>query len=148
MCGGEEGAVSAGQRAAALRLLGHELIQQVDGFDDLHAGQRVVDVRARAAGSDDAPVPQDREVLAGVGLRDPECGNQLPDGAGNPTVQKFNPNDQPILSVALSAPGQDLMAVQSYAENTLQPAIERVEADVPPPTSMLMPPPWLTHCKA
>ncbi len=67
-----------------------------------------------------------------VSQRIAQIGNQLPDGAGNPTVQKFNPNDQPILSVALSAPGQDLMAVQSYAENTLQPAIERVNgvADV------------------
>ncbi len=67
-----------------------------------------------------------------VSQRIAQIGNQLPDGAGNPTVQKFNPNDQPILSVALSAPGQDLMAVQSYAENTLQPAIERVDgvADV------------------
>ncbi len=67
-----------------------------------------------------------------VSQRISQIGNQLPDGAGNPTVQKFNPNDQPILSVAVSAPGQDLMAVQNYAENTLQPAIERVNgvADV------------------
>jgi len=67
-----------------------------------------------------------------VSQRVAQISNQLPDGAGNPTVQKFNPNDQPILSVAVSAPGQDLMAVQSYAENTLQPAIERVNgvADV------------------
>ena len=67
-----------------------------------------------------------------VSQRVAQIGNQLPDGAGNPTVQKFNPNDQPILSVALSAPGQDLTSVQSYAENTLQPAIERVDgvADV------------------
>ncbi|MEJ2666001.1 MAG: efflux RND transporter permease subunit [Deinococcales bacterium] len=67
-----------------------------------------------------------------VSQRISQISNQLPDGAGNPTVQKFNPNDQPILSVALSAPGQNLMAVQSYAENTLQQAIERVNgvADV------------------
>ncbi len=67
-----------------------------------------------------------------VSQRVAQISNQLPDGAGNPTVQKFNPNDQPILSVAVSAPGQDLMAVQSYAENTLQPAVERVDgvADV------------------
>ncbi len=67
-----------------------------------------------------------------VSQRIAQISDQLPDGAGNPTVQKFNPNDQPILSVALSAPGADLMAVQSYAENTLQPVLERVDgvADV------------------
>jgi HAE1 family hydrophobic/amphiphilic exporter-1 len=57
---------------------------------------------------------------------------QLPDDAGRPSVQKFDPNDEPILNVALIAPGRDLVEVQSYAEDDLRPALLRVNgvADV------------------
>ena len=56
----------------------------------------------------------------------------LPDDATTPTVQKFDPNDQPILGVAVSAPGEDLGAVQRYVEDNIQPQLQRVEgvADV------------------
>ena len=57
---------------------------------------------------------------------------ELPDGAQTPTVQKFDPGDTPILSVAVSAPGADLTEVQQFAEDELQPALRRVDgvADV------------------
>jgi len=56
----------------------------------------------------------------------------LPDEASTPAVQKFDPADEPILSVALLAPGEALSAVQAFAEDELQPALRRVEgvADV------------------
>lgn len=56
----------------------------------------------------------------------------LPEGAGTPAVQKFDPADEPILSVAVAAPGEALSAVQAFAEDELQPALRRVEgvADV------------------
>ena len=57
---------------------------------------------------------------------------QLPDDASRPAVQKFDPNDEAILNVALIAPGRDLVQVQAYAEDDLQPPLLRVEgvADV------------------
>lgn len=57
---------------------------------------------------------------------------ELPQDAQTPTVQKFNPTDQPILSVALSSAGTDLAAVQQVAEDDVQPVLRRVEgiADV------------------
>ncbi|HZJ10109.1 MAG TPA: efflux RND transporter permease subunit, partial [Trueperaceae bacterium] len=51
---------------------------------------------------------------------------QLPVDASRPAVQKFDPNDQAILNVALSAPGRDLAAVQAYAEYDLQAPLLRV----------------------
>ena len=56
----------------------------------------------------------------------------LPSDATSPTVQKFDPNDQPILGVAVSAPGEDLGAVQAYVEDNVQPQLQRVDgvADV------------------
>ena len=58
--------------------------------------------------------------------------NQLPDDASTPSIQKFDPADQPILTIAVTAPGEDLISVQNYADNTLQPELQRVEgvADV------------------
>jgi HAE1 family hydrophobic/amphiphilic exporter-1 len=50
----------------------------------------------------------------------------LPEGAGTPAVQKFDPADEPILSVAVAAPGEALSAVQAFAEDELQPALRRV----------------------
>src|SRR5690606_20824737 len=57
---------------------------------------------------------------------------QLPDDASRPAVQKFDPNDEAILNVALTAPGRDLVEVQAYADDDLQPQLLRVEgvADV------------------
>ena len=56
----------------------------------------------------------------------------LPDGTDTPNVQKFDPADQPILSVAVSAPGVGLSTIQKFAEDELQPALRRVDgvADV------------------
>ncbi len=67
-----------------------------------------------------------------VNQRVAQISSQLPSDAGNPSVQKFNPNDQPILNVALSAPGANLVDVQSYAEDDLKPILQRVDgvADV------------------
>ena len=58
--------------------------------------------------------------------------SQLPDDASTPSIQKFDPADQPILTIAVTAPGEDLISVQNYADNTLQPELQRVEgvADV------------------
>lgn len=56
----------------------------------------------------------------------------FPVGTETPTVQKFDPTDQPILNIALSYPGGDMSNVQAFAENELQPVLRRVEgvADV------------------
>ncbi len=56
----------------------------------------------------------------------------LPDGADTPNVQKFDPSDQPILSVAVAAPGVGLSTIQKFAEDELQPVLRRVDgvADV------------------
>ena len=53
--------------------------------------------------------------------------DQLPDDAGTPVIQKFDPNAEPILKVALSAPGRDLIEVQDYAERTLSTTLQQVE---------------------
>ncbi len=52
---------------------------------------------------------------------------RLPDEASTPLVQKFDPNDQPIMSVAVSAPGEDLQSVQRFAQNTIEPSLRRVQ---------------------
>src|SRR5690554_3482817 len=51
----------------------------------------------------------------------------LPDAVGAPSIQKFDPADQPILSVALLAPGVDLATVQAHAEDVLGPALLRTD---------------------
>ncbi len=57
---------------------------------------------------------------------------QLPTGADSPIVQKFNPNDQPIIRVALFGNGFALRDVFKYADSQLRNAFERVDgvADV------------------
>lgn len=57
---------------------------------------------------------------------------QLPSDASHPAVQKFDPADEPILYVALAAPGFDLTGVQAFAEDELAPYMQRVQgvADV------------------
>src|SRR5690606_25897641 len=59
-------------------------------------------------GVDQAAIDVSQRVNAIVG--------QLPSDAGRPAVQKFDPNEEPILNVALTAPGRDLLEVQAYAE--------------------------------
>jgi HAE1 family hydrophobic/amphiphilic exporter-1 len=56
----------------------------------------------------------------------------LPEDASRPVVQKFDPNDQPILSLAVTGPGREIQAVQRIAEDELEPALQQVDgvADV------------------
>lgn len=48
----------------------------------------------------------------------------LPDDASSPTVMKINPDSMPVTVIALS--GNDLGALQSLAEDTISPALERI----------------------
>lgn len=50
----------------------------------------------------------------------------LPDDAGSPVIQKFDPNDQPILTVALSAPGVELQEIQRFAEDSIETRLQQV----------------------
>ncbi|MCA9839408.1 MAG: efflux RND transporter permease subunit [Trueperaceae bacterium] len=56
----------------------------------------------------------------------------LPSDASSPSVQKADPNAEPILFVAITAPGEDLRSIQSYAENVLEAKLRSAEgvADV------------------
>ena len=56
----------------------------------------------------------------------------LPDDAARPVVQKFDPNDQPILSLAVSGAGRELIDVQRIAEDEIEPTLQQVDgvADV------------------
>lgn len=56
----------------------------------------------------------------------------LPDGVNAPVVQKFDPNAQPILTLALFGGVARPSEVSSFAENTLLPRLQRVDgvADV------------------
>ncbi len=47
----------------------------------------------------------------------------LPDDAGSPSIEKLDPNDEPILNVAVSAPGEDLSIIQTFAEDVLTPQL-------------------------
>lgn len=50
----------------------------------------------------------------------------LPDDASLPAVQKFDPADEPILRVALTAPGVELGELQRYAETQLEQRLQQV----------------------
>ncbi len=52
--------------------------------------------------------------------------SQLPSDASAPNVQRFNPNDLPIMSVAVSGGGSSLREVFDYADRDLRNALERV----------------------
>ena len=56
----------------------------------------------------------------------------LPDDVTAPSVQKADPNADPILNVAITAPGEDLRVVQRYAEDVIAPRLRAAEgvADV------------------
>jgi hydrophobic/amphiphilic exporter-1 (mainly G- bacteria), HAE1 family len=50
----------------------------------------------------------------------------LPDDALTPTIQKFDPSDEPILRVALGAPGEDLQDVQRVGRTLLETRLQQV----------------------
>jgi hydrophobic/amphiphilic exporter-1 (mainly G- bacteria), HAE1 family len=50
----------------------------------------------------------------------------LPDDASDPVIQKFDPNDQPILNLAVIAPGADLLDVQREARERLEAPLQQV----------------------
>jgi hydrophobic/amphiphilic exporter-1 (mainly G- bacteria), HAE1 family len=52
--------------------------------------------------------------------------SQLPNDATAPNVQRFNPNDLPIIRVAVSGGGASLREVFDYADRTLRNKLERV----------------------
>lgn len=52
--------------------------------------------------------------------------SQLPSDASAPNVQRFNPNDQAIMQVAVSGGGISLREVFDYADKDLRNALERV----------------------
>jgi hydrophobic/amphiphilic exporter-1 (mainly G- bacteria), HAE1 family len=51
----------------------------------------------------------------------------LPDEASAPVIQKFDPNDQPILNLALVAPGEDLLEVRDVARERLEIRLQQVQ---------------------
>ena len=51
---------------------------------------------------------------------------QLPNDAQAPTVQKFDPNQAPIMNIAVSAAGVSLSEAQRYVEDNIQPELQRV----------------------
>jgi hydrophobic/amphiphilic exporter-1 (mainly G- bacteria), HAE1 family len=51
----------------------------------------------------------------------------LPDDASLPVIQKFDPNDQPILNLALVAPGEDLLSVRDVARERLEVRLQQVQ---------------------
>ena len=61
-----------------------------------------------------------------VGQRVASVAPQLPETANAPSVQKFNPQDQPILSIALSATGVSLEDIADYADDALVPQLKRL----------------------
>lgn len=50
----------------------------------------------------------------------------LPQTADSPNVQRFNPNDAPIMRVAVSGGGAGLRDVFTYADTTLRDSFERI----------------------
>ncbi len=59
-------------------------------------------------------------------------GDALPEDASTPVIQKFDPADEPILNLALRAPGVDLVELQRVAEETVEAPLQQIEgvADV------------------
>ncbi len=50
----------------------------------------------------------------------------LPNDASAPTIQKFDPADEPILNLALSSPGARLESLQRVAEEIVEPPLQQV----------------------
>ena len=72
------------------------------------------------------------EAAIDVSQRVNSVVGQLPADAGTPTVQKFDPASEPIITLAVTAPGIALGDVQTYVEDNIQPTLQRVDgvADV------------------
>lgn len=72
------------------------------------------------------------QAAVDVSQRINAIAGRLPSGVSAPSVQKADPNAAPILNVAITAPGEDLRTIQSYAENVLQAKLRSAEgvADV------------------
>jgi len=51
--------------------------------------------------------------------------NSLPDDAGSPRIMKIDPNSRSIMTYSLS--GASLVKMKEIAEDTIQPALERIE---------------------
>ena len=50
----------------------------------------------------------------------------LPDEASDPVIQKFDPNDQPIMTLAVTAPGEDPLEVRAVARARLETQLQQV----------------------
>ncbi|XCH78700.1 MAG: efflux RND transporter permease subunit [Candidatus Dehalobacter alkaniphilus] len=53
--------------------------------------------------------------------------NYFPDGVSNPMVLKINMNSTPVLTLSISSPTMSLSELQTLAEDTIQPRLERAE---------------------
>lgn len=53
--------------------------------------------------------------------------SQWPDSIGAPMLMKLNPDAMPIMVAAVDVTGMDLAQISRYTEDTVQPAIERLE---------------------
>lgn len=73
---------------------------------------------AASVDADQAAVDVSQRVNAVVGT--------LPSDANAPSIQKLDPNDEPILNVAISATGRDIIEIQNYAEDVLEPELQKV----------------------
>lgn len=65
-------------------------------------------------------------ALADVRARLDSVKRRLPDSVDTPTVNKFDTNMMPVMSVAISGQ-QDLSTLKKMVDDTIQPAIERVD---------------------
>ncbi|TBL75357.1 efflux RND transporter permease subunit [Paenibacillus thalictri] len=52
---------------------------------------------------------------------------QLPTDADAPVVSKVDPNSQPIMNLAVYGKGVDLITLRDIADNTVSPAVQRVD---------------------
>ncbi len=73
---------------------------------------------AASVNADQAAVDVSQRVNAVLG--------RLPSDAGSPSIQKLDPNAEPIMNVALTAEAEDLREVQRFAETVLEPELQRV----------------------
>lgn len=71
-----------------------------------------------AVDGDQAAIDVSQRVNAILGV--------LPEDAQAPSVQKIDPNEDPILNVAISAAGERLQDVQRYVEDQLEPKLQGV----------------------
>jgi HAE1 family hydrophobic/amphiphilic exporter-1 len=106
-----------------------DAVSTLPGIDSLSSssfeGVSVVFIEfASNVNGDQAAVDVSQRVNAILG--------NLPDDVTAPSVQKADPNADPILNVAVTAPGEDLRTVQRYAEDVLAPQLRSAEgvADV------------------